>query len=372
MDLFWTINIVLVFLLCVISAGVLIPQILLIAYRKNLFDIPDERKIHTSAVPRLGGIAFLLVILFSFLLTFAISLNFEYKGFLELALMDIDTLAFTFCAALLLYIVGIADDLIGVQYRAKFIVQILSSIMLIAGGLWISDFHGILWLHEIPWWAGYPLTVLVIVFIINAINLIDGIDGLASGLSSVAFVTYGLTFIIMEEYIYATLAFANLGVLLPFYYYNVFGDAKKHRKIFMGDTGSLTIGISICFLSLRILNYEPADTTISQNLFVVAFAPVIIPCFDVIRVYFHRMRTASNPFLPDKNHIHHKFLAVGMPPRAAMATIIAISCTLIVANCLASIYVNVNILLIADALLVTGGNIWLSKKIKEKKEINDL
>ncbi len=370
MDLFWIVNIVAVFLLCVISAGVLIPQILLIAYRKNLFDIPNERKIHTSAVPRLGGIAFLLVVLFSFALALAVSLNFGHKGFLELVLMDMDTLAFAFCAALLLYIVGIADDLIGVQYRAKFIIQILCSAMLIAGGLWIGDFKGILWLHEIPWWTGYPLTVLVIVFIINAINLIDGIDGLASGLCSVAFVTYGVTFIIMEEYIYATLAFANLGVLLPFYYYNVFGDAKKHKKIFMGDTGSLTIGMAICFLSLRMLNYEPIDTGMSPNMFVVAFAPVIIPCFDVIRVYFHRVRNGINPFLPDKNHIHHKFLAVGMPPRAAMATIISISCALIIINCLASIYVNVNILLVADALFVTGGNIWLSKRIKERGEIH--
>ncbi len=368
MDILWIVNVAAVFLLCVISAGVLIPQILLIAYRKNLFDEPDERKIHTSAVPRLGGIAFTLVIFFSIALALGICLISGHGDILQSVRNEASTIAFSFCSILLLYIVGIADDLIGVQYRAKFIVQIMCGVMVISGGLWLSDFHGILWLHNVSEWIGYPLTVLVIVFIINAINLIDGIDGLASGLCSVTFITYGIALLLREDYFYAMLAFANLGVLLPFFYYNVFGNATKHRKIFMGDTGSLTIGISICILSFKILDYTPANPEMTPNLFVVAFSPLIIPCFDVIRVYMHRVRNGINPFLPDKNHLHHKFLAAGMKQRLTMITIISLSFALIIFNCWASLYLDINILLIIDALIVTVGNMWLARVIKRRNK----
>ena len=115
--------------------------------------------------------------------------------------------------------VGIADDLIGVRYRAKFFIQIVCGIMLVAGGVELSDLHGMLFIHSMPSWISIPLTVFVTVFIINAINLIDGIDGLASGLCSIAFLFYGMTFIWFHQYLYAMLAFATLGVLIPFYYY---------------------------------------------------------------------------------------------------------------------------------------------------------
>ena len=104
--------------------------------------------------------------------------------------------------------------------------------MLIAGGVYINNLYGILGIHAVPLWLGYPLTILIVVFIINAINLIDGIDGLASGLCSVACLFYGLTFFMLHQHVYAILAFATLGVLVPFFYYNVFGNAEHGRKIF--------------------------------------------------------------------------------------------------------------------------------------------
>ncbi len=369
---FWVINIIAVFLLCMIFSGVIIPQILLIAYKKNLFDEPDERKIHKNAVPRLGGMAFTLVIFFSLVLLLGLNLMVGHGEILGGIKGEIETLSFAFCSVMLLYIVGIADDLIGVRYRAKFAIQIICGIMIIFGGLAMTDLHGLMWINSIPKWLAYPLTIFVIVFIINAINLIDGIDGLASGLCSVAFITYGIVFISMNEYLYAALAFANLGVLLPFFYYNVFGNPEKHRKIFMGDTGSLTIGITICILSLKILQCGQSEVANDYNLFVIAFSPLIIPCFDVVRVYMYRVGNGNNPFLPDKNHIHHKFLAIGVHQRTAMISIIAISSILVIANCFASKYVNINLLLLADALIVTAGNLWLSKRMKKKKKKNKL
>ena len=352
-----------VFLLCIFFAGIIIPQILLIALRKQLFDLPDERKIHHCAVPRLGGIAFKPVVFFTIALLLGISMMMGRPEMLSEIGNDVRPLAFAFCSIMVLYLVGMADDLIGIRYRAKFVIQILCGLMLIAGGIYIGDLHGILGIHDVPVWLGYPLTILVVVFVINAINLIDGIDGLASGLCSIACLFYGLTFFMLHRHIYAMLAFATLGVLIPFFYYNVFGDADHGRKIFMGDTGSLTIGMMICFLSLKLIMCVTDDDTVNINPMIPAFSPLLVPCCDVVRVYLHRVRNKKNPFLPDKNHIHHKLLAVGMKQRDAMITIIITSTVFVLFNFLLSLYLDVNWIILGDILIWILANIRLSKRI---------
>ena len=365
---FWILNICLIFVLCAFFAGILIPKILLISFRKKLFDIPDERKIHKSVGPRLGGIAFTPVILFSTVLLLGVSLLFNKIIFLLEFGNNACTLSFGFCAILTLYLIGMADDLIGIQYRAKFVFQILCAFMLIAGGLWINNLYGFLGIYALPKGLGYPFSVLVIVFITNAINLIDGIDGLASGLSSIALLSYGVTFFILHQYIYSMISFATVGVLVPFFYYNVFGNAERGRKIFMGDTGSLTIGIILSFLSIRLFLSEPGGTQLSEvSPIVLAFSPLIIPCFDVIRVFFHRIRNNKNPFIPDKNHIHHKLLAIGMSQHIAMITILIGALLFTVFNIFASIYLNINFLMLLDLSICIGVNMWLSKKIAKRK-----
>lgn len=365
-SLFWTVNSILVFIVCAFSAGVLIPQILLISFRRNLFDMPDGRKIHQSAVPRLGGIAFKPVVFFSVTLLLGVCQLLGYGDMLGGIASESCSLAFGFCSIMVLYLVGMADDLIGIRYRVKFVVQIACGLMVIAGGLWLDNLHGLFLIYNIPAWVGWPVTVLAVVFIINAINLIDGIDGLASGLCGVAMLFYGVIFLMAHEYIYAMLAFATLGVLVPFFYYNVFGDAKRGRKIFMGDTGSLTIGMMLCILSLKVCRCFPDDTSASlPNVFVLAYSPLIIPCFDVVRVYLHRVRNGKNPFLPDKNHIHHKLLAIGMRQRTAMITIVSVSVLFTLCNIMLSTYVSVTPLLLADILVWTAANIWLTRKIQK-------
>lgn len=193
MSLIWIVNILSVFFLCVFFAGIVIPQILLIAFRRRLFDEPDERKIHQCVVPRLGGMAFKPVVFFSFVLLLAVNVSTGHDELLKEIGAEALPLAYAFCAIIMLYLVGIADDLIGVRYRAKFFIQIVCGIMLVAGGVELSDLHGMLFIHSMPSWISIPLTVFVTVFIINAINLIDGIDGLASGLCSIAFLFYGMT-----------------------------------------------------------------------------------------------------------------------------------------------------------------------------------
>ena len=365
--IFWAVNSIAVFCVCVLCTGLFIPQILRISFRKRLFDKPEERKIHQGIVPRLGGIAFNPVIFFAMALIFGLCQSLGYQNMLGEIATESRTLAFTFCCVTMLYFVGIADDLVGIRYKAKFAVQIACGIMMVAGGMWVSNLHGLLGIYELSEWLKYPLTILVVVFIINSINFIDGIDGLASGLCGMASLFYGIVFLLVHEYAYAVLSFATLGVLVPFFYYNVFGDATKHRKIFMGDTGSLTIGLILCVLSLKLLQYP--ETGIPEdfpNVFVLAYSPLFIPCLDVVRVYLHRVRNGKNPFLPDKNHIHHKLLATGLRQRMAMVAIVTASVLFSLFNILLSVYIDVTLLVIIDVMIWTLMNVWLRKRIKKE------
>ncbi len=365
----WLINCVAVCVLSVLLCGVVIPQILLIAFRRSLFDEPNERKIHTSFVPRLGGIAFAPVIMFSLVLLMGLSITFG-EGLFPMFNAAGRALSFGFCSVMMLYLVGMADDLVGIRYRAKFVTEIICGLMFIAGGLYFTSLDGFLFLGSIPNWIGWPLTVLAVVYIVNAVNLIDGIDGLASGLSGIACLYYGLAFFLLHQYVYAMVSFATLGVLIPFFYYNVFGNAEKRKKIFMGDTGSMTIGVILCFLALQMASCDPSDID-NANPLILALAPLIVPCLDVVRVYLHRVRNGKNPFLPDKNHIHHKLLAIGLPQRSAMVSILSVSLIVTLLNVRLSPIVNINILFLADLIVWILINIWLSRRaqfLKQRRE----
>lgn len=365
---YWSINSLVTFVLCAFLAGVLIPQILLIAYRRNLFDEVNERKIHKGLVPRLGGIAFVPVILVSIAIVYLVNHNIGETRLSEAIDRQSIPLFSTFIGLQLLYLVGLADDLIGVKYRAKFVVQIICAIFLVGGGIWFSTLGGALGIDNVSPWIGYPFTAVALVFLINAINLIDGIDGLASGLSSTACVVYGIAFMFLDEYAYAILCFATFGVLVPFFYYNVFGDVSKHKKIFMGDTGALTIGLILGVLGTELYTH-PQTEMVSVPPAIIAFSPLIVPCFDVLRVYMLRIRQHRSPFLPDKSHIHHKALAAGMKPQMAMISIVSISIAFVLINfILASQFdIDINIIVCLDVVAWIIGNIWVSKIIERRK-----
>lgn len=361
----WQTNAFIAFLLSAIFSGFIIPKILLIAFRRNLFDEPDERKIHHSTVPRLGGMAFEPVIIFCLFFLLFFDLLSGQTLLLDEFGDNILELSAGICGLILLYLIGIADDLIGVKYGAKLVVQFICAIMFVSAGLYIDNMHGLFGLDLLPIWFAVPASVLLIVFIINAMNLIDGIDGLASGLSAVAFIYFGVYFQMIHEYAYSLIAFSTLGTVVPFFYFNVFGKAEKQQKIFMGDTGSLTIGIILCLLSIKLANSH-SEETMEGNSLAIAFAPMAIPCIDVVRVFLHRLKFRLSPFMPDQSHIHHKFLKIGFSQRAAMITILIIStlCTLFIA--FGSRYININILVILVVLLYTLGNCWFSKEIRKR------
>ncbi len=350
--------IALAFVISACIARIIIPRILLISFCKKLFDIPDARKIHKRAIPRLGGVAFFPTILLSCCFVLSLRTLINQGLFTTLAVSILPESMFLICGMVLLYLTGIADDLVGVRYRQKFVIQLVCACLFPIAGLWINDFYGLFGIYMLPTWIGVPLTIFTVVFITNAINLIDGIDGLASGLSSVALLVFGFLFIDKGLWIYAMLAFSTFGVLVPFFYYNVFGSAERARKIFMGDTGSLTLGYILSFLAIKYSQNNSIDMPYREGAFVIAFSTLIIPAFDVIRVILVRIRSGKSPFEADKNHIHHKFLAMGFTPRKAMITILIISCTFSAINIILMPWVNNTVMLIGDIMVWIGLNMW--------------
>lgn len=363
--------IILAFIISVSIAQLIIPRILIISLRKKLFDIPDERKIHKRAIPRLGGVSFFPTILLSCCEVMAFRTLTGYGISMEYASFILPECLFLVCGLVLLYLTGIADDLMGVRYRQKFLIQFVCACFFPLSGLWINDLYGLFGIYALPAWIGMPFTILTVIFITNAINLIDGIDGLASGLSSVALLVLGFLFIEKGLWVYAMIAFSTFGVLIPFFYYNVFGSAERSRKIFMGDTGSLTLGYILSFLAVRYSQNNPALTSITEGAFVIAFSTLIIPSFDVIRVVLVRIRDHKSPFEPDKNHIHHKFLAMGFSPRKAMIIILLISCGFSAVNILLVSYVNSTIMLASDVLVWIVLHLWWDK-VRDKRTNNHI
>lgn len=362
-----------VFLISAAFVAVVLPAIVRTANKMNLYDTQDERKVHKGNVPRLGGVAFLPTIIFSLLMVIAamsiyspLGLNFRYGPITEVML------AMSGCV--LLYLVGIMDDVVGVSYKHKFVVQILASLLICLSGLWIKDLHGMFGINEVHPLIGIPLTLVVIVLIINSINLIDGIDGLASGLCLIATIGYSVVFFYRNMNIYMILAAAMLGLLIVFYLYNTLGKPGLN-KTFMGDTGSLTMGFLVAFFAIKLtsINMPVIVGGNKGTYFVYAFSVVLIPVMDVFRVFFARIRDAKGPFFPDKRHIHHKFMAMGFSMRQTRYLIFSISIAFFVLNMFIYGYLgwNINILILVDAIIWITMNILISKRVSYLRSIND-
>ena len=315
------------FLISALLGWLFVPRVLLISRKKKLYDIPDARKVHNRPIPRLGGITFFPVLLMSFCLSIGIWMLMHLYGGLPHVHIFIARFILLTVGMMILYLTGVTDDLIGVSYKAKFVVQILCALLFPLSGLWIHDLSGLFWLHEIPAWVGIPLTVFLVVYITNAINLIDGVDGLASGLCSISLFTLGMASAIKSQYLFCMISFGMLGVLLPFWFYNVFGNAEKGKKIFMGDTGSLTLGYLLSFLLVYMGSLDKMG--FPRGMLLMGFSTMIIPLMDVPRVMMVRMREGRNPFTPDRNHIHHKLMKTGMKPFTTMVTLLVVTIFLI-------------------------------------------
>lgn len=285
---------ILSFNLGLIIAVAVIPPILKIARKKDLFDSHDFRKIHNQSVPPLGGVP----IFFGFI--FSVTILSDDYSFISLK--------YIILAVILLVAVGLKDDLIGISPFKKFFIQFMAAIMLIfLGNIHITNMHGLFGIYEINTVAGAFLTLFILLTIVNAFNLIDGIDGLASGLGMLATLTFGIWFFFAGFNIYAIISFALMGSLCGFFLFNVFGHKNK---LFMGDTGSLFIGLIIAILAIKFNEFNTGNNFpyLLDSAPVISFAVVIVPLIDVLRVMAIRLINRRSLFVADNNHIHHKLL----------------------------------------------------------------
>jgi len=289
------------FLTSLVIALVAIPSIIRISEIKHLFDEPDERKLHISNTPTLGGLAIFAGLIFS--LTFWA----DQKSIVELQ--------YIISAVILLFFMGIKDDLFNLVAYKKLLGQLLASFILVHwAGIKITTFYGLFGIHDLALIPSYFLSVFTIVVITNSFNLIDGVDGLAATIGVIASAFFGLWFYSAGITQYAVLASCMTGALVGFLYYN-----WSPAKIFMGDTGSLILGVVLSILAIKFIEMNRVLDRFHPNKVlsvpVVTLAILVIPLFDTLRVFAIRILQGRSPFAADRNHIHHLLLSVGLSHR---------------------------------------------------------
>lgn len=341
-----------------------IPRIVIIAKIKRLFDEHNARKVHKGAIPRLGGLSFFPAALFSFAFVLGLRYYYGYDISFDLQLELLTEFLFVMSGMLILYFVGMVDDLIGVGYRSKFIAQIFAAACLVLAGVTLFDLQGLFGIHRLPFLVDTLLTIIVVVLTVNAFNLIDGVDGLCSGLGTIILATLGTLFIYKELYVYAMFAFGMVGVLIAFFQYNVLGT---RLKVFMGDTGSLSLGYMIIFLCLKFINLENTTfiTVGLHSTMAVVLGLLMLPVFDTCRVFVSRISKGKSPFYPDKNHIHHKLLQLNRTHLQSTGILLLMEAGYVILNAiLAGIcHISITWILLIDILLGVAVNMTLNKLI---------
>lgn len=331
-----------------------VPPILKIARAKKLFEPFEERKVHKQLVPPFGGVA----IFIGFILATIITTDGA----------DFDFFKYVIAAIVLMFFVGLKDDLLVISVRKKLIIQIWAGLILtILGNIRITDFHGILGVHELPYILSVVISIFIIVVITNAFNLIDGIDGLASGLAILAASVMGIWFFTNGCNQLAIICMALIGSLAGFFLYNVFGHTNK---LFMGDSGSLTIGVILAsliiqFNELHVINNINLHT---ESAPVLSFAFIIVPMVDTLRVMTIRIAQHKSPFLPDKNHIHHRLHALFQNHLKVTTTLVMANALVIgLALLLQKVSLNINIQFLIILLVSIGMSFVPSIMLRRKQ-----
>jgi UDP-GlcNAc:undecaprenyl-phosphate GlcNAc-1-phosphate transferase len=274
-----------------------IPSIINLAIKKNLMDEPDDRRSHKISTPSLGGIGIFAGTLFSIILW----TPFNYFGDLQYIL----------CAFIIIFLIGAKDDIDPISPSKKFLGELFAAgILVFRANIRLTSFYGFFGIYEIPEFASILLSIFTIIVIINAFNLIDGINGLSASLGLLITSVLGTWFLLIGSIELAIVAFALGGALIAFLKYNV-----TPAKIFMGDTGALLLGLVCSILAIKFIELHN-DMVSSEYTFAsapsIAIAILILPLFDTLRVFVLRVYEGRSPFSPDRKHIHHILIDLGL------------------------------------------------------------
>lgn len=274
-----------------------IPSIVTVAHIKRLYDEPGRRKSHQTAIPNLGGIAIFAGVVI------ALGLFADFTNEVEFRLLIV--------SMVITFFIGIKDDILVIAANKKLIGEIVATfIVILLGNVRFTSLQGFLGIYEIPYMASVLLTGFVFIVIINGFNLIDGIDGLASSIGIVLSLFFGAWFYLIGNIDYAVLCASVAGAFIAFFRFNVYGNKNK---IFMGDTGSLILGL---VMSLIVVKFNEINSVYHGAYSIkaapaVSFGILIVPLFDTLRVFIIRILRKQSPFRPDKNHMHHLLLKIG-------------------------------------------------------------
>ncbi len=337
------------------------PSLIKVAILKRLFDAPgDTRKLHTRMIPTIGGIIIFAGTLFSFSLWFP-SKTIHDPVVLFNAMKDYKFIVSTL---LVMFFVGVKDDIIGTAPVKKLVAHlIVGMVLVLMADIRIVSMHGIFGIYILEYWASIFLSLFTYIVVVNAFNLIDGVDGLAGGIGFIVSSAFGAWFALAGDPVMAALAFSLSGALLGFLMFN-FSPAK----LFMGDSGSLTIGLIISILAIKLIGF---DVSAIQNPFVLniskpvfAMAVLVYPLVDTLRIFIYRAVRGVSPFSADRNHIHHRLIDIGCTHRQTAVILYSIN-ILIIALTLSLTYINANynlMIVAATALAVVQIPFFITKK----------
>ena len=276
--------------------------------KKNILDKINNRSSHQSLATRSGGSS-----VFASLFFISIFFYFNDNEIYDFSLLI--PVAIMLC-------VGLYDDIYKLDFKLKFIFQIIVAKIIIDNGLIIDNLHGIFGVFELSRIIGQLFTIFIIVAIINSINFIDGIDGLAVSVITLFLLSFELFSSTSSDMFFLTLII--LGSLTPLYFFNF----RKKNKVFLGDSGSLFLGTVVSIYVLKILSQDYSikpEYDLNKVIFVISI--LSYPIFDIIRIFFLRLYKKKSPFLPDKQHIHH--LILGKTKKHYLTTSIVIISSLI-------------------------------------------
>ncbi len=352
------------------------PSLIKVAILKRLFDAPgDTRKLHTRMIPTIGGIIIFAGTVFSYSLWFpTVRINELHNTALLMKAMD--DYKFILSTLLVMFFVGVKDDIIGTAPVKKLVAHVLVGMVLVLmADIRIVSMHGIFGIDVLPYWASVFLSLFTYIVVVNAFNLIDGVDGLAGGVGFIASSAFGAWFALAGDYAMAGLAIALSGSLFGFLFFN-FSPAK----IFMGDSGSLTIGLIISILAIKLISY---DVSAIHNEFILnvskpvfAMAVLVYPLIDTLRIFIYRAVQGVSPFSADRNHLHHRLIDIGCSHKKAVIIIYSVNVFMIgLTLALSTIsYMNANyslVIIAVTALFIAQIPFFISKKKNRTVSEND-
>ena len=330
-------------------------SIMSFSVKYKLFDWQDlHRKNHNQHISRLGGVAIFV--------SFTMTVLFFFPW------VKYDSANFLIIACFILGAMGLKDDVYGTSLLAKFALQVIvAAILVFLGDYHLTSLYGVLGIGDMNLFWSSTFSIILVIFLSNIFNLIDGIDGLAASIGFTVSTCFGILFALMHQAPYALICFALCGALLAFLKFN-----WHPAKIFMGDTGSLIIGLITSVLAIKFIEMNKMNAPTTPTYFsapAIAVSILIVPIFDSLRIFTIRLLNRESPFHGDRNHIHHRLQNLGLGADQVVIVLVTFNVFFVASVFLLQNWGN--FMLICLMILICAlFNFGLTLALRNKKKVN--